>query len=83
MRRAVGRARRSAARAKRASLKASRKARKAARGRRVSVDFGLDLGSKSRRDVSDEERLSILRMLEKGTITVDEAEKLLQTLEGE
>lgn len=83
VRRAVSRARRGAARAKRASQKASRKVRRGVRGRRVSVDFGLDLGSKGRRDVSDEERLSILRMLEKGTITVDEAEKLLQALEGE
>jgi hypothetical protein len=32
--------------------------------------------------VSEDERLSILRMLEKGTVTVEEAEKLLQALEG-
>ncbi|HEX9681314.1 MAG TPA: hypothetical protein VGA32_07655 [Anaerolineales bacterium] len=37
----------------------------------------------SRGATSQEERLAILRMLEKGTITVDEAEKLLQALEGE
>lgn len=37
----------------------------------------------SRGAASQEERLAILRMLEKGTITVDEAEKLLHALEDE
>ena len=32
---------------------------------------------------SEEERMSILRMLEKGKINVDEAEQLLKALEGE
>jgi hypothetical protein len=32
--------------------------------------------------VSDEERLMILRMLERGQISVEEAERLLVALEG-
>jgi hypothetical protein len=83
VRRAVGRARRNADRARRKAQKNILKARKAAQGRRVKVDFDMDIGSKGKRVVSDEERLTILRMLEKGTITVDEAENLLQALEGE
>ncbi len=82
VRRAVSRARRNADRVRRKSQRDIRKARKAAGGRRVRVDFDMDLGGRGRRVVSDEERLTILRMLEKGTITVDEAENLLQALEG-
>lgn len=37
----------------------------------------------SRGAASQEERLAILRMLEGGTLTVEEAEKLLEALEGE
>jgi DUF4097 and DUF4098 domain-containing protein YvlB len=83
VRRAVSRARRNADRASRKAHKGILKARKAAKGRRLRVDFDMDLGGKSKRVVSDEERLAILRMLEKGTITVDEAENLLQALEGD
>ncbi|OGO16420.1 MAG: hypothetical protein A2Z14_08860 [Chloroflexi bacterium RBG_16_48_8] len=82
VRRAVSRARRNAAHASRKVQKDSLKARKAAQGRRLRVDFDMDLGRKNKRVISDEERLTILRMLEKGTITVDEAENLLQALEG-
>jgi hypothetical protein len=83
VRRAVSRARRNADRARRKTHKDLLKARKLAKGKRLRVDFDVDLGGKSRRVVSDEERLTILRMLEKGTITVDEAENLLQALEGD
>jgi hypothetical protein len=70
VRRAVTRARRNADRAQR---KVDR-IRVSGRGRiRTSSEQS---GS------TEEERLSILQMLEKGVITVDEAEKLLQTLEG-
>ncbi len=82
VRRAVSRARRNAARAKRKAEKAKYKARKTSRRRRMQVDFDVDLGGRNKRVVSDEERLAILRMLEKGNITVDEAENLLQALEG-
>jgi len=83
VRRAVSRARRNADRARRKAHRDMLKARKVSPGRRVRVDFDLDLIGKSKRAVSDEERLAILRMLEKGTITVDEAENLLQALEGD
>jgi DUF4097 and DUF4098 domain-containing protein YvlB len=83
VRRAVSRARRNAERAKRKAHKDIMKARKASHGRRLRVDFDMDLGGKGKRVVSDEERLAILRMLEKGNITVDEAENLLQALEGD
>jgi hypothetical protein len=90
VRRSVSRARRTAARARQRSERARRKARKAADkaktasgSRRFRVELDLDSGTKPSQDVSDEERLSILRMLENGTVTVDEAEKLLQALEGD
>jgi len=90
VRRSVSRARRSAARARKRSTRArekaqraSEKARRGTSSGRVRVDFDLEAGGKRRQAVSDEERLSILRMLEKGNITVDEAEKLLQVLEGD
>ena len=89
VRRSVSRARRNADRARARSARAVRKAQRAAekaskrsKTRRVRVDLDLDTLGKKRKPVSDEERLSILRMLEKGTITVDEAEKLLQALEA-
>jgi hypothetical protein len=77
-------ARRSALRkADRALKKADYAQRRASSGRSFTVKFDSARAGKGKRAISDEERLSILRMLEKGTITVDEAEKLLQTLEGE
>jgi hypothetical protein len=82
VRRAVSRARRNADRAKRRAHKDLLKTRKLAKGKRLRVDFDMDLGGRSKREISDEERLAILRMLEKGAITVDEAENLLQALEG-
>jgi len=89
VRRSVSRARRTAARARKKSDRARRSARRvadkaktASRGRRIKFDLDIDSGDKRKKAVSDEERLSILRMLENGTITVDEAEKLLQALEA-
>jgi hypothetical protein len=89
VRRSVSRARRTAARARRKSERARRKVQrnipkppKPSMGRRLRFDLDLDATSNRKHVVSDEERFSILRMLEKGTITVDEAEKLLQALEA-
>jgi len=80
--------------AERAARHAERIARKATRGKRKrewSFSFG---GSKTGRaprsappaepvdPVTDEERLTILRMVERKQITVEEAEKLLAALEG-
>jgi hypothetical protein len=84
VKRAVRRARRSAHKAKRKHLE-------------FKADFKLpgdladlaDLASplagfsSSADQVGDEERLSILRMVEQGKISVDEAESLLKALEGE
>jgi len=82
VRRAVGRARRNAARASKKADKARMKVKKVAHGKRLRVDFDVDLGDRKKPVINDEERLTILRMLEKGTITVDEAENLLEALEG-
>lgn len=78
VRRAVTRARRKAERGRRRAERATRHAAKKTR----SINLNLDKRSSGRPKVSEDERLSILRMLEKGTITVEEAEKLLQALEG-
>jgi hypothetical protein len=72
--------RRAVTRARRKSEGARRKSKRvmmARRGTFQTKSEGRGMG------VSEDERLSILRMLEKGIITVEEAEKLLQTLEGE
>lgn len=45
-----------------------------------SIDF--DAATKSRDPVSEEERLLILKMLEEGKVSVQEAEELLSVLEG-
>jgi hypothetical protein len=62
---------------------AQRRALRRERDRGYTIKFDTSWAGKKKRLVTDEERLSILRMLEKGTITIDEAEKLLQALEGE
>jgi hypothetical protein len=81
VKRAVRRARRSANKAKRQHLAFT-----------ANLEFPSDLadlaapfGGFGQADdqVSDEERLSILRMVEEGKISVDEAESLLKALEGE
>ena len=76
VRRSVARARRKAAKAQ---SRGERRVAKHKRGR--TITFGA---SEPRRpEVSEEERLAVLRMLEKGTISVEEAEKLLRSLGGE
>lgn len=87
VRRAVRHAQR---RAERATRKAEDMARRAHRKNvNFKFDFDTDLGdlrfadfSHPTPEVSDEERLSILRMVEDGKISVDEAEALLKALEG-
>ena len=78
-------------RAERAARKAEERARKSHR-KHLKVKFDIDDEwpdlrfadfSQSEPDISDEERLSILRMVEGGKISVDEAEALLKALEGE
>jgi hypothetical protein len=73
------------ARVRRAAERAHRRAERARRGpetnqRRVDINFG-PFGT-ARPSVNDEERLTVLRMLEQGTISLEEAERLLQALEG-
>lgn len=75
VRRSIDRAQRKAARA---SARAKRKAKH-------KHDYRFRFGEKdfSRTEATDEERLTILRMVEAGKISVEEAEKLLEALEGE
>ncbi len=62
----------------RAQRKAARAQRRAAQRR----DFRVEVPSAARRaEASDEERLTILRMVEQGKISIDEAESLLEALE--
>jgi hypothetical protein len=73
------------ARVRRAADRAQRRADKArhaheAGPRRVEVNFG-PFGT-SRPSANEEERLAVLRMLEQGTISLEEAERLLKALEG-
>jgi hypothetical protein len=76
VRKSVSKARRKAERAhKRAASYA------ASDGKDLRISFGK-YGSKPV-EVSDEERMTILRMVEDGKINVEEAEKLLSALEGE
>jgi len=83
-------AEREAARAQRKAEKASRKAEKARRRAQKKVMWHLewDTGRGSRRTAgrsqatSDEERLAVLKMLAEGKISTQEAETLLQALEG-
>jgi DUF4097 and DUF4098 domain-containing protein YvlB len=75
VRRVVSRSMRQAARAQRRAEKRLDRAHK-----RKHVHFG-PFGSPAREPASEEERMSILRMLEQGKINVDEAENLLKALE--
>lgn len=77
-------------RVRRSVSKARRKAEKARKraisngvydGKNVRISFGK-FGSKSV-EISEEERMTILQMVEQGKINVEEAEKLLSALEGE
>jgi hypothetical protein len=77
------RVRRSVARAQRKATRAHQRAteripRPKHRRGFTFGDFGAEQPS-----ISGEERLAILRMVEKGTITVEQAENLLKALEGE
>jgi hypothetical protein len=78
-------------RAERAARKAEEKARKSHR-KHLKFNFDMDGEwpdlrfadfSQPGPDISDEERLAILRMVEDGKLSVDEAEALLKALEGE
>jgi hypothetical protein len=83
-------AEREAARAQRMAKKARRKAERAQRKaqKKMMWRFEWDAGRGRRRTtgrgqaVSDEERLAVLKMLSEGKISTQEAETLLQALEG-
>lgn len=79
VRRAVTRARRKAERGRKRAERARRRVERKTR----SINMSLSGRPRRRVKVSEDERLSILRMLENGTITVEEAEKLLQAIEGD
>jgi hypothetical protein len=53
------------------------------RGRRIEINLGVGSQRGRSEPVSDQERLAILRMLEEKKITVEQAEQLLASLEGE
>ena len=76
------RVRRSIDRAQRKAARASARARRKAKHKH---DYRFRFGERdfSRTEATDEERLTILRMVEAGKISVEEAEKLLEALEGE
>jgi hypothetical protein len=78
-------------RATHAARRAEERARRAHR-KKLNMKFDMDSDwpdlrfadfSQIQPEVSDEERLTILRMVEDGKISVDEAEELLKALEGE
>jgi len=56
------------------------RAPEAGRPRDVRISFGEPPAGSA--DVGDEERLAILRMVESGTITVEQAEQLFRAMEG-
>lgn len=65
-----------------AQRKAARAQRKAARAQRKAGQRGTIALPPRSSDTSEEERLIILRMVEQGKISVEEAESLLQTLDS-
>jgi hypothetical protein len=75
------RVRRAVARAKRKASKARRKSawKSGTKAKTVSFTGFADVTQ----PVTDEERMRILKMVEQGTITVEQAETLLEALEGE
>jgi hypothetical protein len=80
VRRSVERARRKATKAQeRAAKRAEKYARKHGRTHTVTIGDYEPRGTA----VSEEERMAVLRMLEQGKISVEEAEQLLKTLGGE
>lgn len=61
----------------------ARAQRKAAQARRIQMQYDFELpGRVPAAGASEEERLSILKMVEEGKINVTEAEMLLEALEG-
>jgi hypothetical protein len=78
VRRAVSRSMRKAEKARKL---AERRMKHHRRDRQIS--FGIGGGYGGREQASEEERMSILRMLEQGKINIEEAESLLKALEGE
>jgi hypothetical protein len=76
----VSRSMRKAAKAQRRAERHSE--RHAERARSRGHSFFPSFGAQAGEPASEEERMSILRMLEQGKISVDEAEQLLMALEG-
>lgn len=76
----VSRSMRKAAKAQRRAERHSE--RHAERARSRGHSFFPSFGAQAGEPASEEERMSILRMLEQGKISVDEAEQLLKALEG-
>lgn len=74
------RIRTSMARARRGVHRAGRGA-EPGRRREVHVSLGESTGEPAS-DLSDQERLAVLRMVEAGTLTVEQAEQLFQAMEG-
>jgi hypothetical protein len=71
-------------RVRKAVARAQRNAERATRNlERLGIPPVPSFPSSSASAVSEEERLKILKMVEAGTITVEEAETLLQALEGD
>jgi len=81
--RVSGRVRRAMERAQRRAARARERAAARTGGPRRPADFDFGPPRPARPAVSEEERLSVLQMLEQGSISVEEAERLLQALEGE
>jgi len=77
VRRAVRKARR------KASHRPRSRSGHAGRWRTWSGRPSRDTSPSAGRELSEEERLTVLRMVEQGKISVEEAERLLQALEGE
>lgn len=73
-------ARRHVAAAQRRAERAADRARDASEGRRVSIFVGGERGGNE--PVTESERLAVLRMLEAGQISADQAQQLLKALEG-
>ncbi|MBN1580978.1 MAG: hypothetical protein JXA89_09775 [Anaerolineae bacterium] len=81
-RQAHEKARRVQEKARRAAGRAARRQAEK-RGRQFHIQMSADhLGQRARPKVSQEEQLSILRMLQEGKISAEEAEMLLKALEG-
>ena len=79
----VRRAVRRAERKRKAAGKAERKAAKKKRKMDASFSWTAPVFGETSEPATDEERLTILRMVEEGKVTVSEAEALLKALEGE